>query len=104
MAIYVLVYKGGGMAQSDAERQAMMAEWSKWFGSLGAALVDAGNPFSQSSGVALDGTVQASAPSGLSGYSILSADDLNAATAMAKGCPALDNGSSVEVYEVHPAM
>ncbi len=104
MANYVLVYKGGGMAQSDAERDAMMVEWGKWFGSLGAALVDGGNPFAQSAAVAADGTVQAGAPSGLTGYTILSADSLNAATAMVKGCPQLAAGGSVEVYEVHPAM
>jgi hypothetical protein len=105
MANYVLVYKGGsGMAPSEAEREAIMAAWTKWFGGLGAALVDAGNPFGPSSVVASDGTVQAGAPSALTGYSILSADDLHAATVMAKGCPALADGGSVEVYETFQVM
>lgn len=105
MANYVLVYKGGGAPpSSDAEREAITGAWVKWFGDLGAALVDAGNPFGSSSVVASDGTVQAGGPSALTGYSILSADDLHAATVMAKGCPQLAAGGSVEVYETFQVM
>ena len=44
MANYVLAYTGGGMAQTEAEREAAMAAWGAWFGTLGPAIVDAGNP------------------------------------------------------------
>jgi hypothetical protein len=40
--------------------------------------------------------------SGASGYTILSADSLSAATAKAKGCPVLASGGTVEVYEAIP--
>jgi hypothetical protein len=40
----------------------------------------------------------------LTGYSILAADSLDAAAALAKGCPLLAAGGSIEVYEVVPAM
>ena len=72
-----------------------------WFGTLGAAIVDGGNPFGASTAVASDGSTAAAA-AGLSGYSIVSADDLSAAAALAKGCPILDAGGSVEVYEAMP--
>jgi hypothetical protein len=38
------------------------------------------------------------------GYSILKADSLNAATELAKGCPVLQSGGKITVYEVTPAM
>ncbi len=45
MANYVLVYQGGSMARTPEEVKAAMAAWGQWFGSLGAALVEGGNPF-----------------------------------------------------------
>ncbi len=48
MANYLFAYTGGGMAQTDAEREAAMAAWGQWFGTLGSAIVDAGNPFGPS--------------------------------------------------------
>ena len=33
------------------------------------------------------------------GYTIISADSLDAATEMSKGCPILDDGGDVSVYE-----
>jgi YCII-related domain len=98
MAKFVLAYKGGGMAQTDEEREAAMQAWGAWFGALGPAVVDAGNPFSGSKAVGGNGT------SGLTGYSILSADDLDAAAKLAEGCPILSNGGRVEVYEVLELM
>ena len=39
------------------------------------------------------------ASAGLGGYSVVSADNLSEAAAVAKGCPILAAGGSVEVYE-----
>ncbi|PZR98380.1 MAG: hypothetical protein DLM69_08725 [Candidatus Chloroheliales bacterium] len=104
MANYVLIYNDGKLPKTDAENEVIMAAWVKWFGDIGAALIDAGNPFGKSTAVATDGTVQAGAPSGLTGYTILSADSLDAATAWAKNCPHLSSGGIVEVYETLQVM
>ena len=98
MGKYVLAYKGGRVAETDEEREAAMQAWGAWFGALGSAVVDAGNPFSSSRAVGGDGS------SGLTGYSILSADSLEAASKLAEGSPVLANGGSVEVYEVLEVM
>jgi hypothetical protein len=98
MGKYVFAYKGGGMAQTEAERDAAMQAWGAWFGGLGSAVVDAGNPFSESKAVGGNGT------SGLTGYSILSADSLDAASKLAEDCPVLASGGSVDVYEVLEVM
>ena len=104
MANYVLVYSGGGMPETEAEQQAVLASWGRWYDGLGQAVVDGGNPFGPSSSVASDGTVSQSAPSALSGYTIISADSLDTATAHAKGCPILDSGGRVDVYETFQIM
>jgi len=104
VASYVLVYKGGGMAETEAEQQAVMAAWGNWYAELGQALVDGGNPFGPSTSVAADGTVSHGGAAGLTGYTILQADSLEAATEMAKGCPVLTSGGSVEVYETFEVM
>ncbi len=103
MAKYVLVYTGGRMAETDEERQAVMAAWGAFLGGLGESLVDAGNPFGPSAVVKADGG-NGSAPSSLTGYSIVSAGSLAEATEKAKGAPVLDGGGSVEVYETIEVM
>jgi hypothetical protein len=106
MANYVLVYKGGssGMQQDPAEQKKIMDAWTGWFGQLGAAVVDGGNPFGPSASIGPDKNVKDGASSGLTGYSVLKADSLQAATEMAKGCPHLAAGGTVEVYETFAVM
>ena len=102
MGKYVLAYRGGGMGETEAEQQDAMTQWMNWFGSLGEAVVDGGSPFGPSSSVDADGKVSDGASSGLTGYSIISAESLNDACTKAKGCPVLSSGGSVEVYESLP--
>jgi hypothetical protein len=104
MANYVLVYKGGGMPETEAEQKAVMDAWGAWYGSLGESIIDGGNPFGPSASVATDGTVKDGAASGLTGYTIIKADSLPAASQMAKGCPILTGGGSIEVYETFNVM
>lgn len=99
MAKFVLTYRGGGeMPQTEAERDAVMGAWMQWFGGLGSAVTEVGNPFGASSTVTANG-VSDGTTSGVNGYSVLEADGLSAAVDMAKGCPILTGGGSVEVHE-----
>jgi hypothetical protein len=104
MANYVLLYKGGGVPASEAEQQQVMAAWGRWFEQLGQALVDGGNPFGPSTAVSPDGTVSNGAPSGMTGYSIVKADSLDAATEMARSSPIITSGGTIEVYETFEVM
>ena len=107
MANFVLLYSGGSAGTSPAEREKVMQQWGAWFGKLGDKIVDAGNPFSEhaknvANGVSVhDGSV-GNPPA--TGYSILKADSLNAAADLAKGCPVLQSGGKITVYEITPAM
>jgi hypothetical protein len=103
MANYVLLYHGGGMPESPEEGAKVMEAWNAWFGQLGGALVDGGNPASKSRTIAADGAISDDA-SGPSGYSIIKADSLEAAVGLAKGCPVLAGGANVLVSETLPVM
>jgi len=101
MAKYLLAYKGGGMAETPEAQEAAMNAWMGWFGELGDAVVDGGNPFGPSTAVASDGST--TTPSaGLTGYSLIDAASIEAAAKLATGCPVLASGGTVEVYEALP--
>ncbi|MBK9740349.1 MAG: hypothetical protein IPO93_12735 [Actinobacteria bacterium] len=104
MANYLLAYTGGTEPQSEEEGKAVMDAWVAWFTSLGAAVVDPGNPTGPAATVASDGSVAEGGTSGISGYSVVSADSLEAATAIAQGCPHLAAAGAIEVYETFDVM
>jgi hypothetical protein len=60
-----------------------------------------GTPFGSSATVSSGGIADGGAARA-GGYSIVSADSLSDATAMAKGCPVIAGGGAVEVYEAIP--
>jgi hypothetical protein len=100
MANYVFAYSGGkGVAADEAERDAQMAKWGEWFGELGAAVVDGGAASGSAKTVGPGGSVSDGGSRGLTGYSIVSAESLDSAVELAKGCPVLEIGGAVDVYE-----
>ena len=78
MANYLLLYHGGSMPETQDEQAKVMA-------------------------ISAGGSVSTDA-SGPSGYSIIKADSLDAAVALAKGCPVLQGGASVQVVETFDVM
>jgi len=104
MAKYLLAFRGGSMPEGEEAGAKVMQAWEAWFSSLGSAVADPGNPSSFSRAIAADGTVGPQGPASLSGYTILSADGLDAAVALAKGCPVLAGGASIEVIETVDVM
>ena len=78
MANFLLTFHGGSMPETKEAQDQVMAAWTGWFGTLGDALVDGGNPISQAKAISPDGSVM-DATSAPSGYSIIKADSLDAA-------------------------
>jgi hypothetical protein len=78
-----------------AGSQDAMAAWNAWFESMGANLVDLGNPVVERSTLGNCAT-----DSVLGGYSLITADDLEAAVSLARGCPFLAQGGGIEVGEL----
>ena len=98
MAKFLYLYSGGQMADTAEAQEEQMQAWTVWFGSLGDSVVDMGNPFGAGTTVTNGGS-RDGATSKLGGYSIINAESLDEAATNAKGCPVLQSGGSVEVYE-----
>lgn len=103
MANYLLVYQGTGMPPSAVADPAVVQAWTDWFTALGPAVVDHGNPASQTKHIGADGSVRDEG-AGPTGYSIIKADSIDAAVELAKGCPVLLGGNTVQVVETFETM
>jgi hypothetical protein len=100
MAKYVLVTKGGSMPETEEAAGKMMAEWGEWMQGLGNALTDQGNPLGASTTINRDGSTEdGGGADPVTGYMILEADSLDAAVALAKGCPHLNYDGTIVVSE-----
>lgn len=101
MPEFVFVYHGGKAPESPEEGQEVMAAWQAWFADMGEAVVIPGAPVGQSHTVSADGVAEDGGANPISGYTVVKADSIGAATQMAKGCPMVVSGNgSVEVAEV----
>lgn len=90
---FLFLYKG--FEQPTPE---IGAAWMKWFGEVGDAMVDPGNPLSAGIEVTREGaTALDFGLDALTGYSVIAAEDIDAALALAKTNPMI---TSVVVYEL----
>ena len=69
-----------------------VAAWTAWFAGMGASAADQGQRAFESASLGDCGD-----DTRLGGYSLITAGDLDEALALAKGCPALQEGAGVEV-------
>lgn len=101
MPNYTFIYHGGSHPESEAEVADVMTRWRDWLGSLGKDAVDPGAPVGMSKTVMADGSVVDGGGSNpLSGYSVISAKDMDDALSKSKDCPHLSSGGSIEIAEV----
>jgi len=99
MTKYLLTYHGNEHADfpdDPAEVAKVMEAWGAWYSSMGEALVDGGAPVSGSTAIGPDGTSIASL-AGVTGYTIIDVTDEAAATKIARACPVLAGGTSVQI-------
>ena len=99
MSNYVFAYHGGKKPESPEEGTKLMVKWKAWVGGLGDAVVNPGTPLGKSKTVSSAGVSDHRGPDRLTGFSIVKADNMDAALEMAKECPFLEIGT-IEVAEV----
>jgi hypothetical protein len=110
MKNFLLVYRAdyASMPQASPEQmQATTKRWMDWVGSIAAQnkLGDRGNRLEPGGKVVRPDLVITDGPyteikESLGGYSIVKADSIEEAVALAKGCPILSTGGNVEVREI----
>ena len=100
MPLYILVYVGGKPPATPEEGKQHFAKYKEWLSSLGSAAVSPANPLKNTTTVGPDGDVTPGSSTAMSGYTFVEAESMAAALAMAKSCPFLDIGGSLEVSEL----
>ena len=96
MGKYVLSFR---VPSDYAPNAGTPAEWQAWFAGLGSALVDVGHAVTDYASL---GEVGGSG-SRMVAHSVVSAEDMDSALALAKDCPVLRVGGGVEVGPVMEA-
>lgn len=109
MAKFLFVYRSAAEQPTEApspeQMQAVMQKWGEWFQKAGAAVVDGGDALLPTGklitaqGAVTDGPF-IEAKEMVGGFSIFEAENYDAAADIAKGCPILENGGSVEIREM----
>ena len=107
MANFLFVYRGKPDSHAKLtpdEMQNIMQKWTDWIGEGFAKgwLVDAGDALTEEGKVVHENKVVTDGPfveakEIVGGYSIVSAASISAAAEIAKGCPGLIGGGTVEV-------
>ncbi|MDJ0941782.1 MAG: YciI family protein [Woeseiaceae bacterium] len=99
MADYIIAYIGGRQPATPEEGKAQKEKWDAWITNLGDAIVNPGTPLAMSKTIGPDGVADADPDRKLTGFSIVRADSLDDAIAIAKECPFLEMGT-LEVAQV----
>ncbi len=105
MSEFAYMFRGRETGVSPERQQQTMQKWYVWFRELSESghLKDPGRPLQQvgavirGSGKTMTDGPYAEAKDVIGGYILVEAADLQEAAELAKGCPILDVGGSVEV-------
>ena len=100
MAQYLITYLGGDPPSSPEEGRKHFAQYQAWLSSLGSSAVSPMNPLKHTHTVNPDGAVTSGSSVAMSGFTIIEAESIEAAIAVAKDCPFLDIQGVLEVSEL----
>lgn len=100
MARFMLIYLGGEHSSDPVEGKEHLEKYRMWLSSLGDAVVSPANPLKDTTVIHPDGTVTPGSTSAMSGFTILEANSQEAVIEMAKSCPFLEIGGTLEVSEL----
>lgn len=100
MPNYIIAYHGGKKPESPEQGAEQMAKWKDWLAGLGEAVVNPGTPLMKNRIVSSTGVSEDGGSNSISGYSVVTAENMDAALEMARICPFLETGGTLEVAEM----
>ena len=100
MANFLMTYFGGKPPASPEEGKAHRVQYQQWLAGLGDVAVSPMNPLKHIQTIQADGSASSGSASQLSGYTIVAAESMEEAVAIAKACPFLAAGGTLEVGEL----
>lgn len=104
MANYMITYLGGDHPSTPEEGKQHFEKYKAWLSSLGSAAVSPANPLKGTITVNPDGTISEGGTTAMSGFTVVEAKSMEEALVMAKACPFLEIGGSLEVSELLQIM
>lgn len=96
----MITYLGTPQPASPDEGQKHMAKYKEWLAALGDSAVSPANPLKNTKTINPDGSVEAGGSTAMSGFTIIAAESEDEALSVAKACPYLEIGGSLEISEV----
>lgn len=93
MNTYVFTYYGEPKFAGPEAGTAYKEKWMSWMKGLGAAIVNPGVPTKRGKLVSNSGVSNDDSAERATGFSIIQAQDMDAALGMAKQCPHLEHGT-----------
>ncbi|MBP6013063.1 MAG: hypothetical protein KBA31_12625 [Alphaproteobacteria bacterium] len=96
---YLFAFHGGHRFKSPEEAGAYMKKWRQWSDGLGSTKVNPGMPVGPSKTVSSNNVADDGGANPISGFMLIQASDMTAAIAVAKPCPHLQIGGTIEVAE-----
>lgn len=99
MPHFIFAYHGGKRPETPEAGAELMARWRAWMEDIGASIVNPGNPVGMSKTVSSQGVADDGGSNPLSGFTIVDAENIEAACGLAKGSPHLDHGT-IEIAEL----
>lgn len=100
MTQYIITYLGGNPPATPEEGKNHFAKYKQWLASMGDAAVSPANPLKNTRTVNPDGSVSDQGSTSMSGFTVIEAESMDAALDIAKACPFLEIGGSLEVSEL----
>ncbi|WP_370980366.1 YciI family protein [Agaribacterium sp. ZY112] len=100
MPNYIISYLGGEAPKNEEEGKAHFAKYMAWLNNLGDAAISPANPFKNTHAVDSDGSVKEGSMTRMNGFSVIAADTMDEALAIAKACPFLEVNGRLEVSEL----
>jgi hypothetical protein len=100
MPTFLITYRTAmPMPPTPEARDQMMSAFMTWAGSVGDNMVDPGTPLGPSKVVTSDGDNDGQADGPVAGYSIIKADDIDAAVSAVRSHPYIGRGGTLQVSE-----
>ncbi len=100
MPQYIISYIGGNQPSTPEEGKQHFEKYKEWLSSLGDAAISPANPLRNTTTINPDRSISDKSMTTMSGYTVITADSMDSALDIAKACPFLDIGGSLEVSEL----
>ncbi|MEP2715820.1 hypothetical protein [Pseudophaeobacter sp.] len=97
MQKFLLTYHGKPDFEGPEDGAKHMEDWKAWSTSLGSAMVDPGLPVGPSTTITPTGVVDGGGSNPVSGITIIQAETLADAIALAQGCPHLSGSGTIGI-------